>query len=181
MDTPEIRVDKDQLRILSNPTRLELISSLRTDGPATAKQLASRLNRDEMSLYYHLRLLNSKGLLITATRPTATKPETVYATCRLVVDLNLDDAENLDEVKRNVDAILRAASKEYRAAADALRGKLDGSALVGRSAVRISAEKREELRTRLMELSRWMNDGNGEEGERLSLTFVLTPLVRLDD
>ncbi|MFI5387408.1 MAG: winged helix-turn-helix domain-containing protein [Fimbriimonadales bacterium] len=176
---PEFRIDREQIRLLTNPTRLELYTSLRTDGPATAKELARRMGADEMILYYHLRRLAGKSLLDTEHRPTATKPETVFSVRgRMVVeDLDLEDERNLRDVQRNVGAILRATSRECQAAATQLRNDFNGRATIGRLAVRLTDDKARELRRRLRELSAWLDENSEEGGDRYSLTFVAVPIV----
>ncbi len=166
----EILANRHQLRALSNPTRLSLYSSLRADGPASARELASRLGVDEVGLYYHLRLLLKLGLLTSVPRPTATKPEAVFSALGpLKADLDLSDPLNLAAVIRNVDSLMRSATKEYREAVEG--GHFDQS-MVGRAAVRLTPTKREELRVRLRELMAWLGDGNSDTGERVSFTFV---------
>jgi predicted ArsR family transcriptional regulator len=175
----EIKIKREQLHVLTNSTRLAIHTSLRTDGPSTAKELAKRLGCDEMSLYYHLRLMVKHGLLLTDSRPTATKPETVFeAPGPLVVDLDLTDQLNLKEVGRNVDSLMREASKEYRAAAQQFGNALFDQASVRRMAVRVSDAKREEFRRRLAELCTWLGAETDDSGERYSFTCAFTPLAK---
>lgn len=179
MPKPSVSIGRDQLRVLSNPARLAIHTSLRTDGPATAKELALRLGRDEMSLYYHLRLMSQYGLLQADTRPTATKPESVYsAPGPLRVELDLDDPKNLDEVGRNVDSLMKAASKEYKAAAVQLGNAVFDQGQIARMAVRLSDEKAKELRRRLREVSDWLSASGSDVGQRYSFTYVVAPLVK---
>ena len=173
-----IKINRDQIRVLSNATRLEIHTSLRTDGPATAKDLAERLGQDEMRLYYHLRLLDDNGLLTTQTRPGATKPETVYSvTARfLVEDFDLTDKKNLEEQCRNVDSLLRRVSREQREAATTLRNAMHDHSSIGRLAVRLDKKNFKELRRKLKELSEWLDDNNKPSGERYSFSFFAIPL-----
>lgn len=175
---PEKKIDRDQVRALTNPIRFEIYTSLRTDGPATARELARRIDGSEMSLYYHLRLLAKNGLLHTESRPTATKPETVFSVGgSLVVELDLSDERNLMELQRNMSLLLRSAAKESCSAAASLRNSFHDRSMIARQAVRLSPETALELKEKLLELTAWVRERSDEAGERYSVTFAATPLV----
>src|SRR5579885_1606502 len=150
-----IKLDGNQLRALSNPTRLEIHTQLRLEGPLTAKQLAARMDVDEMKLYYHLRLLAKNRLIQFTTRPTATKPEAVYSVPGrfLVQDADLNKALNRELQVKNIDSLLRAVSREQRKATESLRNDFYESAFIGRLAVRLNRKKTKELRAKLRQLS----------------------------
>lgn len=57
------RLDAEQLRTLAHPLRMRLLAVLRLDGPATATQLARRLDTDSGKTSYHLRQLEGAGLV----------------------------------------------------------------------------------------------------------------------
>lgn len=58
-----IRLDATALRVLAHPLRSRLLSALRTGGPATATELAHRLDTNTGATSYHLRKLESVGLV----------------------------------------------------------------------------------------------------------------------
>ncbi|WP_197429671.1 ArsR/SmtB family transcription factor, partial [Auraticoccus cholistanensis] len=58
------RLDASSLRVLAHPLRSRLLSALRTGGPATATDLASRLGTNTGATSYHLRKLESVGLVV---------------------------------------------------------------------------------------------------------------------
>ncbi|GAA2958273.1 winged helix-turn-helix domain-containing protein [Streptomyces enissocaesilis] len=61
---PDSRVlDARSLRGLAHPLRIQLLKSLRHDGPATASQLAQRLGESSGATSYHLRQLASHGFV----------------------------------------------------------------------------------------------------------------------
>ncbi|MEU9337395.1 helix-turn-helix domain-containing protein [Streptomyces sp. NPDC048290] len=61
---PEVRVlDARSLRGLAHPLRMQLLDMLRISGPATASQLADRLNESSGATSYHLRQLASYGFV----------------------------------------------------------------------------------------------------------------------
>ncbi|MEV8310754.1 winged helix-turn-helix domain-containing protein [Streptomyces flavidovirens] len=62
--TPGYRtLDARSLRGLAHPLRIQLLASLRHDGPATASQLAERLGESSGATSYHLRQLASHGFV----------------------------------------------------------------------------------------------------------------------
>lgn len=57
------RVNAESLRVLAHPLRSRLLSTLRTNGPATATDLAAGLNSNTGVTSYHLRKLETVGLI----------------------------------------------------------------------------------------------------------------------
>jgi DNA-binding transcriptional ArsR family regulator len=55
--------DLDSLKAVSHPLRLKLLGLLRSDGPATASQLARRVGESSGSTSYHLRQLERFGFV----------------------------------------------------------------------------------------------------------------------
>ena len=58
-----IRLDAKALRVLAHPLRSRLLSQLRLHGPATATELAEQLVTNTGATSYHLRKLESVGLV----------------------------------------------------------------------------------------------------------------------
>ncbi|SDS63630.1 Helix-turn-helix domain-containing protein [Friedmanniella luteola] len=58
-----LRLDATSLRVLAHPLRSRLLSRLRVDGPATATELAGVLSTNTGATSYHLRKLESVGLV----------------------------------------------------------------------------------------------------------------------
>jgi len=58
-----IRLDAEAVKTLAHPLRSRLLSALRTGGPATATDLASALATNSGATSYHLRRLESVGLV----------------------------------------------------------------------------------------------------------------------
>ncbi|MFD9796906.1 ArsR/SmtB family transcription factor [Streptomyces sp. NPDC059070] len=56
-------LDARALRGLAHPLRIQLLKSLRHDGPATASQLAERLGESSGATSYHLRQLAAHGFV----------------------------------------------------------------------------------------------------------------------
>src|SRR6476661_469416 len=62
-DMTGLRLDAAALKVLAHPLRARLLSALRVDGPATATDLATRLGTNSGATSYHLRKLESVGLV----------------------------------------------------------------------------------------------------------------------
>lgn len=58
-----IRLDAEALRVLAHPLRSRLLTQLRLQGPATATELADALVTNTGATSYHLRKLESVGLV----------------------------------------------------------------------------------------------------------------------
>ncbi len=58
-----IRLDAEALRVLAHPLRSRLLTQLRLHGPATATELAAQLVTNSGATSYHLRKLESVGLV----------------------------------------------------------------------------------------------------------------------
>ena len=62
-DLTGVRLDASALRVLAHPLRSRLLSALRRGGPATATELAQTLGTNSGATSYHLRKLESVGLV----------------------------------------------------------------------------------------------------------------------
>ncbi|CAG7572408.1 helix-turn-helix protein [Barrientosiimonas humi] len=58
-----VRPDATALKALAHPARLRMLGMLRTDGPATASQLAERMGLNSGATSYHLRQLEQYGFV----------------------------------------------------------------------------------------------------------------------
>jgi DNA-binding transcriptional ArsR family regulator len=58
-----VRLDARTLRGLAHPLRVRLLDLLRTNGPATATQLAERMGQSSAATSYHLRQLAQHGFI----------------------------------------------------------------------------------------------------------------------
>ena len=63
-DEKSIRLDERQIRVLAHPLRARIPGLLRTNGPATATDLARMLDTNSGATSYHLRQLAHVGLVI---------------------------------------------------------------------------------------------------------------------
>ena len=59
-----LRLDARAVRVLAHPLRSRILSRLRMHGPATATELAAELSTNTGATSYHLRALESVGLVV---------------------------------------------------------------------------------------------------------------------
>jgi DNA-binding transcriptional ArsR family regulator len=59
----QVHLDSRSIRVLAHPLRSRLLGQLRSNGPATATQLATRLGTNSGTTSYHLRKLAGVGLV----------------------------------------------------------------------------------------------------------------------
>ena len=59
----DIRLDAEAVKVLAHPLRSRLLTALRRNGPATATELADQLDTNTGATSYHLRKLESVGLV----------------------------------------------------------------------------------------------------------------------
>jgi DNA-binding transcriptional ArsR family regulator len=64
VELTSITPDVAGLRALSHPTRVQMLTMLRADGPATATSLAARLGINTGQTSYHLRQLAQHGFVV---------------------------------------------------------------------------------------------------------------------
>lgn len=64
MDHSSVSPGPEGLKALSHPGRLRMLGLLRTEGPATATQLALRLGLNSGATSYHLRQLEKHGFVV---------------------------------------------------------------------------------------------------------------------
>jgi DNA-binding transcriptional ArsR family regulator len=63
-DYTGIELDERAIRVLAHPLRSRILSTLRVSGPATATELAAELSTNTGATSYHLRALESVGLVV---------------------------------------------------------------------------------------------------------------------
>ena len=64
MDSDSVRLDAAAVKVLAHPLRSRLLSALRREGPATATSLARTFDTHTGATSYHLRKLESAGLVV---------------------------------------------------------------------------------------------------------------------
>jgi len=175
----EPRLTLDQLRALNNPLRLQVLTALRTFGPATVGELAERLALKEHLLFYHVKVMVKQGLVLPeSTRPSSTKPVTVFRAVKpgSATGFDYTDPAVREQVKRNLASVLRACRREFETAMSERAASVDMEATLMRVTARLSPDRHELVRAKLREISEILRAEPDDGGDGYSLTIVLTPL-----
>ena len=109
----------EQLRALGTPMRLRVLRTLEAIGPATVAEIAERIDRKPVSLYYHVHALVEAGLVREAgTRPGPRRDEVLYDTVArsIRVDPGRGSPAMLEAFADLGTAALRRADRTHRRA-----------------------------------------------------------------
>ena len=175
--------DPAAIECLASPLRQRLLDRLEALGPSSVAELADSLDLPADGLYYHVRLLERRGLLAPQERrSTNGPPETVYALVapRWHIDYDLDDARNVKALRKLTGALLRRAGKDFDEG-------LEHDAAVTRGArrnlwslrleARLTADDLTELNGHLESiLSILRRPADGRRGRLCALSWLLAPL-----
>jgi DNA-binding transcriptional ArsR family regulator len=167
--------DLETLRLISDPLRLRLLELAREE-PVTAKEMARRLGVSQTRLYYHLKLLEERGLLaVASTRLVSGIVEKRYRTTayRLSVDKTLigPTAQGSDALDTYLSVVLDEVRSEINRSVDA--GLIDLEQIgadeiaprrlvLGRNWGRLTPAQVAEFSRRQYELWRFLEDAEAE-------------------
>lgn len=179
----------DRLRALTSPMRRAFVDTLSSIGPASVREIASRMGKSAATLYYHLRQLEDAGVVREiAERPTGKRPEKVY---ELVSDHFRTDAPPKDdawrgEARRHMRDNLRLLERSLGAYLDDPRFGTERASprFQFRAArVRLGADALRELAVRLDDLSRFLAEADKSAAPDTTASEVLlayAPVHELD-
>jgi DNA-binding transcriptional ArsR family regulator len=179
----DIRLDADAVKVLAHPLRSRLLTALRRGGPATATELADLLGTNTGATSYHLRKLESVGL-VEDTGEGEGKRREWRAASRSHSWATSDFADDED-----AEASLSWLTRDYlRQAAERMQGWLDvehGWPKEWRDAmgssddvVEVTAAQAEKLLDELLAvLARYRTIGAGDpDARQVSLWLMMHPV-----
>jgi DNA-binding transcriptional ArsR family regulator len=165
--------DLKQITVLASPVRISLVDTLEAIGPCSIAELAAAVGSRPDGLYYHLRILEKRGLVRRSGAIVRVVPR------RIVLAYDAADKRNVRAVTRVASAILRGALRAFRAA---FKGKVRTRGprrelWAAQRTVRLSAKELATVNRLLNELVDTFGDARERQsGDRLySITFVLSP------
>ena len=173
LETPE------QIRALAHPLRQRILNLL-VDAPYTNKQLASTLNVSPPRLHFHVRELQSAGLIeIVSEQPKGSVVEKYYRAVARVVRLN----PNLHQVASDeelLETTLDAVRQEYMRAHTYFNGQLPDSRFA-HELLRLSPERLASIQEHLQaignEIYQALTDPERETyADFVSITYLLHTL-----
>jgi predicted transcriptional regulator len=171
-----------ELEALISPVRVEVVEQLQAGGPASVGEIAAALGRSPHSLYYHVRLLESVGIVKHRhTRRVGKRDESVYALAaeRIEIQRAPWSPAKGAAFARAAAAILRRAERNMRAAsADAATWASDREprAMFGTRKTWLDRAALLEIATLVARLDQEMTK-RPARGRPYLWTFALAPLV----
>jgi DNA-binding transcriptional ArsR family regulator len=171
--------DRKQILAIASPVRLALIDTLEGIGPSSVAKLAAIIGARPDALYYHLRILEERGLVARVGGAEAS--QAVFKTAEKSLKLLYDpqDPQNRDAVSRVVASMARGALRAFRLSFRG-RPRVNGKRRelwAGQQTAHLTGAEIEKVNRLLNDLvDTFANARRGESGERLyALTFMLSP------
>lgn len=174
-----------QLKEIISPARNELRLAMEMLGPCTVSELAEHTGRSAESLYYHIRKLESVGLVVKCdTHFSHGHEEAVYRMCadRVRVDTEVRKPLFVKALIRGVQTLIRYSNRCLsRALANSqtvLKGDRRECRLVQVTA-RLSPGQIVELNRRMLELEEFLEKADDKSAhQHFVVTLVLSPASR---
>ncbi len=172
----------DQLRVLANPNRQEVLSRLRSAGCATVAEIAHQMGRSPEAMHYHFRQMLSVGLLKEVARRQVPRGiVSVYALSAERFRLRVSaDPDYRAAVRQATSASLRFADRAFSKASraidrdEALRDFLG----ITHMNVRLTREQMEHVVEKMGEVTSLIKSYDSrDEGQRCTFVMVVAPLI----
>jgi DNA-binding transcriptional ArsR family regulator len=171
MATSAITPSAAGLRALSHPTRLKMLMLLRTEGPATATQLARELRLNTGATSYHLRQLAEHGFIVEDSERGDARDRWWKAAHRST-HANLDartseeEAESSEAYLHTVALMYTETLMQYAEERRYLPKPWQEASTTSDWHLRLTAERAEQLVETLMKLmDQWSQDEDDESVE----------------
>lgn len=168
------------IRALASPVRLAIIDALEALGPSSAADVASVLGLNADAVYYHLRMLQTLGLVSSHTSGKAQRTGAVFRVVSPPLALAYArDSTTVAAVTKVVGAMLRAAQRLFTRAmvgSATLKGPRREVWAAQRSA-RLSPAQLQKLNGLLKQVMDLLGEARHDgEGKLYTVTFVLAPV-----
>ena len=166
-ETYKIR-DLDQVKLLSDPLKLELLQAF-AEGEKTTKDAAVALGESVTKLYRHVDALFDAGLLeiVQETRKRGTVERTFRAVAkRFEADHSLFQGDQAEDGRNAVRDLLRSGEAEILEAVENTDPDGDAELMLTRFHIKASPERIAELRRSLADwLESVQSEDDGDEGD----------------
>ncbi|MBP2415231.1 ArsR/SmtB family transcription factor [Microlunatus capsulatus] len=179
-DVPtSLRLDAAAVRVLAHPLRSRLLSRLRVDGPATATDLAAVLSTNTGATSYHLRKLESVGLVADTGEGEGRRR--LWRASTTAHRFHPSDHRGDDDASAAVAWLQRyyvgqmaGRAEGWFDASDGWPGAWVDAAGYGDTAVTVTAEQLAAVQEELWAvLERWRTAGEGDPAARQVLVSVV--------
>ena len=181
---PFVLTRPDQLRAVTNVVAHQIVSVMERLESATVSELEGHVGVPASSLYYHVRKLESAGILAAvAKRSTGGRDEVVYELTgsEVIVDPAERSPRFLAELARSVRSRLRALERWYLAALsnpDTERTGRRRNLSLHQHHARLAPGKRKELYRRIEELEAFLVENDDPRHDFLHVTLAVVPVAR---
>ena len=172
----------DQLREIVAPVRNQIRLAIEMLGECSVSELGERLGRSPESLYYHIRKLESVGLMLqTGTREVRGREEALYSMCapRVRMNTTIRKPGFIQTLLRGTRTLLRYAERCYAHAMQDPQTKMTKSfreCRVIQMTARLGRRQVKELDRRLLELEDFLESSDDPaETQRYVVTISLSP------
>jgi DNA-binding transcriptional ArsR family regulator len=184
MNTPhdDFRLTPEAVKVLAHPLRSRLLGTLRRGGPATATTLATALSTNSGATSYHLRKLESVGLVADTGEGTGKQRLWRAATSshsweRTELAHDEDAATALGWLERDYLRLFSTDFGHWLDVAEAWPGEWQDAAGMGDSWVTVSAGQLKALRRELDEvLERYQEADPAPDARRVTFWAAAFPL-----
>lgn len=171
----------DQMKVLSSPVRQELLDVLARMGTVSLAELGAVLGRPADGLYYHVRLLQRRGLVVSAgSREVRGRREELFRTVAPQFALRYAAAPSprAQAVTGIVGSMLRLGARDFRRALTTEGNRLEGPARdlwAMRTTGWLLPSQVRRVNQMILELSKQATRQSAG-GRLYSVTVLLTPL-----
>ena len=176
--------DLEQIRALASPVRQGIVDALEAVGPASVAELAEVLDAPADGLYYHLRILKRRGLVVEQPRSARDgRPQATFdvAGRPTLIRYTPHSPQRNAAIAQVVGSMLRSALRAFRRSLgpDAVVEGPRRSLWAGRRTARLTPDGLQEVNSLIGRLTEVLEEGRGRnEGQLYSFTFALSPLAR---
>ena len=173
--------DKKQLAALAAAARQEIVDVLAEMGTVSVAEIAATLGRRADGLYFHLRALQSAGLVKQAGyRSRGGRKEALFRTIASHLELHYEPASETNRrgVIAVVNSMLRLSSRDFRRAFERADSKVTGPGRelwALRKTGRLSPAEVAAVNRSIKRLDRDMSKPR-QRGRLYGITILLTPL-----
>lgn len=167
------------IRALASPVRLAILDTLEAIGPCPAAEVASLVGLNVDAVYYHLRMLQRLGLVVSGVGKSAPRSGAVFSVPRPLALAYSRDGASASAITKVVGAMLRGALRIF-SAAFSTSSKLKGArreVWAAQRFSRLTPSQVGHLNRLLNEIVDLLAEGrDSRKGKLYAFTFVLSPL-----
>jgi DNA-binding transcriptional ArsR family regulator len=168
------------LRALASPIRQEIVTAL-GEGPATVKEIATRLGRTRQALHYHIEQLVAAGIAsVVGERGSGPAKERVFRISAKRIQVGAGPSgKDVDAAQAATAALLRLTQREVRSALrrERLRHSETSKIVVMRAKCRLDSRGLAQLQKLIGDIDKHLRTaGRPDRHPTYALTIVLAPV-----